>query len=142
MAYHESVWRRFVEDYDIDVPEEAIENELRYVELQLRHNMQYDRLAGGDMHMFPTRELDEQREEMRAAAVFEAKEPRVIKAIVAERGIDVTYEELEAEAEAIAKRQNSTIEEVKRFFGEDLGMLRRDVLDQKAREWACNQISK
>ena len=139
MAYSEAVWRRFVFDYDIDVPEEAIQNELAFVELSLRHGMQYDRLTGGDMHLFPGRELAEQEDEMRQAALFEAKEPRVLKAIIAAQGFQVTPEELLAEAEAVAQRQRSTVDELKRFFGDDLGMLKRDVLERKAREWACSQ---
>lgn len=140
MASREEIWRQFVDAYDIEVPESAIENELNYIELQMRHNMQYDRLSGGGLHLFPQRELDQQADELRALAVFEAKAPRVLKQIIAEQGITVSPEELQAEAEAVAKRQGATIDMVKTFFGEDYGLLERDVLERKAIDWVCDQI--
>ncbi|MBQ9068059.1 MAG: hypothetical protein IJ131_03215 [Eggerthellaceae bacterium] len=136
MATNNELWRRFVDAYEVEVPEEAVLNELNYLKLQLRHNMQYDRLSGGDLHLFPGQELDEQMDELQAVAMFEAKEPRVLKAIIRDQGITATREELEVEAEAMAKRQGTTVEAIKQFFGEDLGMLERDVLEAKAREWA------
>ena len=140
MPTPEEVWRTFVDDYDIEVPESAIQNELEYITLQLRHNMQYDRLTGGDLHLFPGRELQGQADELRAAAVFEAKEPRVLKAIIAEQGITASPDELLAEAQAVAARQNTTVEELQRFFGDDLAMLERDVREAKARAWAVRQM--
>ena len=139
MATEDALWRRYVDAYDIDVPEEAIENELSYITLEMRHRMQYDRLTGGDLHLFPAQELAEQEEELRAAAVFEAKEPRVLKAIIADQGITATREELEAEAVAMADRQQTTVEAIRQVFGDDLAMLERDVLERKARQWALTQ---
>lgn len=139
MTSREATWRAFVDAYDIEVPQEAIDNELAYIELDMKHRMQYDRLSGGGMHLFPERELQQQADELRAAAVFEAKAPRVVKDIIAKREITATREELEAEAVAMAERQGSTIEMVKRFFGEDLALLERDVLERKAIDWACSQ---
>jgi len=140
MDDREAKWRRFVEAYDIEVPEDAIANELAYIELEMRHRMQYDRLTGGDPHLFPGRELARQEEELRAAALFEAKEPRVVKDVVAKQGLTVSHEELESEAKAIAEREHSTLDMVKRFFGDDLMMLERDVLERKAIDWACEQL--
>lgn len=139
MTYDEQAWRAYVDAYEIDVPESAIENELQYITLQMKHNMQYDRLTGGDFHLFPAQELQEQEEDLRAAALFEAKEPRVLKDIIAKQGITVTPEELQVEAEEVAKRQNTTVEALKQFFGEDLAALERDVLSNKARVWALAQ---
>lgn len=139
MSVNEEVWRKFVLTYDVEVPQQAIDDELAYVELQMRHNMQYDQLTGGGMHLFPARELQDQAADLYEAALFEAKEPRVLKAIIAEQGFEATSAELEAEAAAVAERQHSTVEELKRFFGDDLAMLKRDVVEAKAREWACAQ---
>lgn len=140
MKSRDDLWRRFVEEYDVEVPESAIRNEVEYLKLAMRHNMVYDRLSGGDAHLFPKRELDEQADELRAAVVFEAKAPLVLKAIIAEQGFTATREELEAEAAAMAERQGSTIDMVRRFFGDDLAMLERDVLERKAIDWACDQM--
>ena len=139
MATREQQWRDFVASYDIEVPEQAVQDELEYIELGLRQGMMYDRLTGSAPHLFPQRELAEQAEELRAAALFEAKEPLVLKRIIAEQGLTASRAELEAEAAAMAERENSTVEMVKRFFGEDLALLERDVLERKARDWACGQ---
>ena len=140
MATRDELWRQFVADYEIDVPESAIENELAYITLDMKHRMQYDQMSGGGLHLFPQMELAEQEAELRAAAVFEAKAPRVLKEIIAQQGITTTRDELEAEARAIAEREGSTIEMVKRFFGWDYALLKRDVLERKAMDWACEQM--
>ena len=140
MATRDDLWRKFVSDYEIDVPESAIENELEYIKLDMKHRMQYDQMSGGGMHLCPQMELAEQEAELREAAVFEAKAPRVLKEIIAQQGITTTQGELEAEAQAMAEREGSTIEMVKRFFGDDFAMLERDVLERKAIDWACEQM--
>lgn len=140
MAARDELWRQFVADYEIDVPESAIENELAYITLDMKHRMQYDQMSGGGLHLFPQMELAEQEAELREAAEFEAKAPRVLKEIIAQQGITATRNELEAEAQAIAEREGSTIEMVKRFFGEDYALLERDVLERKAMDWACEQM--
>lgn len=140
MATRDNLWRQFVADYEIDVPESAIENELAYITLDMKHRMQYDQMSGGDLHLFPQMELAEQEAELREAAEFEAKAPRVLKEIVAQQGITATRDELEAEAQAIAEREGSPIEMVKKFFGEDYALLERDVLERKAIDWACEQM--
>lgn len=140
MATRDGLWREFVDNYEIDVPESAIENELEYIKLDMKHRMQYDQMSGGGMHLFPQMELAEQEAELREAAVFEAKAPRVLKEIIAQQGITTTQDELEAEAQAMAEREGSTIEMVKRFFGDDFAMLERDVLERKAMDWACEQM--
>ncbi len=140
MATRDGLWREFVDNYEIDVPESAIENELEYIKLDMKHRMQYDQMSGGGMHLFPQMELAEQEAELREAAVFEAKAPRVLKEIIAQQGITTTQDELEAEAQAMAEREGSTIEMVKRFFGDDFAMLERDVLERKAIDWACEQM--
>ena len=53
----------------------------------------------------------------------------------------VTPEKLEAEAAAIARRQNTTVAELKRFLGEDLAMLQSDLKKRKAAAWACEQMA-
>ena len=140
MATRDNLWREFVANYEIDVPESAIENELEYIKLDMKHRMQYDQMSGGGMHLFPQMELAEQEAELREAAVFEAKAPRVLKEIIAQQGITTTQDELEAEAQAMAEREGSTIEMVKRFFGDDFAMLEREVLERKAIDWACEQM--
>lgn len=135
MISREEAWREFVEQYEIDVPEHLVENELQYITMEMRHRMRYDTLTGGPHHLFPDAELEAQAEEIRKAAYYEAKSELVMKAILTKQNFTVTSEELEDEAIAIAERQNSTMEMVKRFFGEDLAALERGVKEQKAVTW-------
>lgn len=139
MSDRDAVWRTFVKQYQIHVPEELVENELRYITLEMRHRMQYDTLTGGGLHLHPRQELEEQEEELRQAAIFEAKSDLVVKDIIAKQGIEVTRAELEREAEELAQRQGATVQQVKDFFGEDLAMLGRDIKEKKAVAWACRQ---
>ncbi len=134
----EQAWKRFVEDYEIQVPESKIQNEMNLIRMDLRHRMQYEMLTGAEMHLFPEMELDQKMEEIRELAVFEVKSQLVMKAILAQQDFPVTQEDLEAEAAAMAQRQNTTVELIKGFFGEDLAMLARDIKERKAVDWVCN----
>lgn len=136
---NEEAWHRYVVGYDIEVPEERVEEEYRLVRADMKHRMMYAHMTGGETHVFPDAELAEQEDELRAAALFEAKEPLVLRDLAAKLDITVTPEELLAEAKAMAKRQGSTVEEMRRFFGEDLAFLERDVRENKIRAWACSQ---
>ncbi len=50
-------------------------------------------------------------------------------------GFEASPEELLAEAEAMARRQNTTVEMVQSFFGKDLAGLTGDVKRRKAKEF-------
>ena len=139
MSYNEETWRRYVLAYDIEVKQEDVEEELYIIKQDMKHRMIYDQMSGGEVHPFPEMELEEQKDELLEAAVFEVKEPLVLKDLAKKHDFPVTPEELLAEGEAIAKRQNSTLDEVKRFFGQDLAFLERDVRESKIRAWACEQ---
>ena len=139
MSYNEEKWRRYVLAYPIEVAQEDVEEELYVIRSDMKHRMIYEQMSGGKMHPFPEMELEEQKDELLEAAIFEVKEPLVLKDLAKKLEITVTPEELLAEGEAIAKRQNSTLDEVKRFFGKDLAFLERDVRENKIRAWACEQ---
>ena len=139
MSYNENAWRAYVAAYDIEVPQWRIDEELRLIEADMKHRMMYEQMSGGAMHHFPDQELAEQKDELMAAALFEAKEPLVLRDLTKKLDVTVTPEELLAEAEAMAERQNTTIDQIKRFFGEDLALLERDVRENKIRTWACEQ---
>lgn len=136
----DEAWHRFVESYDIEVPSEAVENERRLIELDLRHRMQYDRLTGGDVHIFPSQELAEQEEELERAALFEAKEPLVLRALQERLHLSATEEELETKASSLAESMGTSVDIVRGFFGDDLSALSRDVIDQKLIDWAVGHV--
>ena len=139
MSYNEEAWRRYVLAYDIEVAQEDVEEELYLIRADMKHRMVYAQMMGEESHPFPDLELEQQKDALVEAAIFEVKEPRVLKDLTAKLNIVVTPEELLAEGEAIAQRQGSTLDEVKRFFGQDLALLERDVRENKIRAWACSQ---
>ena len=139
MSYSEERWRAYVLAYDVEVAQEDVEEELYRIRADMKHRMVYAQMTGAETHLFPEMELDEQKDALMEAAVFEVKEPLVLKDLTKKLDIAVTPEELLAEGEAIAERQNSTLDEVKRFFGKDLAFLERDVRERKIRDWACGQ---
>lgn len=139
MDSREKAWKEFVERYELDVPEKMVENQLQYMTLALTHRMQYEVLAGGGFRPGMGMELAERADEMRKAAYFEAKSELVMKKLLAEQAVSVTPEELEAEAIAMADRQGTTLEMVKRFFGDDLSGLEQDIKERKVLDWVFGQ---
>ena len=128
----EEAWRDYVEKYDLEVPQDQLEKEMRMIRTDLMHRMRYDTMSGGAIHPFPELELENQKEEIYAAALWEVKSELVMRDLIQTLDITVTKEELESEAKAMAQRQNTTVTEIKRFFGEDLSMLEWDIKKQKA----------
>lgn len=139
MVTREEQLRKFILNYELEVPQYHIDRELNYIQLEMRHRMQYDTLTGGRLHLNPWGELEEMKEELYQAAFYEAKSDLVIKDIVTKQNFIVTKEELEAEAEAMAQRQNCSVDMVRQFFGSDLAMLEGDVKRQKAENWILAQ---
>ena len=100
----------------------------------MRHRLQYDTLINHGPHFHAQAELADQEDEYRVLAFYEAKSDLVMKKLLTEWNPAVTRKELEEEAEAVAMRQNSTIDMVKSFFGEDLAMLERDIKERKIKD--------
>ena len=140
MKSKETLWREYVETYDIDVSADRVQEEYEFIRADMKHRMMYAHMSGGETHLFPDAELEAQEDALRAAALFEAKEPLVLQELTKKLDIAVTPEELLAEAEVMAQRQNTTVAELKRFFGDDLALLERDVRESKIRNWACEQV--
>lgn len=141
MTTKDALWREYVGAYDIDVPAERIEEEYELIRADMKHRMMYAQMSGESTHLFPDVELADQEDELRAAALFEAKEPLVLRDLTKKLDIAVTPEELLVEAEVVAEREHSTVDELKRFFGDDLALLERDVRERKIRDWACEQAT-
>lgn len=132
--------KTYIMKYPLEVPNDMLENELNYIQLELRHRMQYDTLTGGPPHINPAKELADMKDELHQAAYYEAKYQLVIKDILAKQNFSITRKELEDEAIAIAQRQNSTLDMVYRFFEEELAMLEQDIKRQKAEQWILDSF--
>ena len=95
----EQAYNKFIREYDIEVPEERVQNMYEYFLLQAKHNLQYDTLINGAVHLNKAQELAEMEDEMREAAFFEAKSDLVMKELMKQLEPEVTEEELQAKAE-------------------------------------------
>ena len=137
----ELLFSKYAEQYPLTVPQEAVENELQLLILEEKQHMQYEMLTGSAMHLSPQEELNERLEALQAEALRRAKETLVLREIMAAQTFAVSQEELDDEAAAIARRQNTTVAELKRFLGEDLAMLQGDLQKRKAVAWACEQMA-
>lgn len=137
----EMLFSKYVEQYPLPVPREAVEQELHMLVLEEKQRIQYEMLTGSALHLSPQDELNEKMEALQAEALHRAKEALVLREIMALQTFTVSQEELEAEAAAIAQRQNTTVAELRRFLGEDLAMLQGDLQKRKAVAWACEQMA-
>ena len=133
---------KMAEEKGISIPEEEIEAETD-IQLSGRYqSMKYAAMGSGNMAELMTLDRDALREETREAVIKELTIDKVIKEIVKTEDIQVTAEELTREAERIAREQNSSMEMVKRFFGDDFSGLSGDVKIKKARDLVYERATK
>ena len=86
----EGAWSAFVEDYDITVPDERVEEELRVMLMALSHQMQYAVFTTGRDARLPTPEEQEaQREELRDEAYLAVKEELVLAELLARQALPI-----------------------------------------------------
>ncbi len=138
----EQAFNKFVALYDIEVPEDRVQSMFNYFMLQAKHNLQYDTLTTGAVHLNKQEELAAMEDEMREAAYKEAKTDLVMKELLEKLDPSVTQEELQAKAEEIAQKDGTPMELVKRFFGQDLAGLTRAVQEDKVKEYILEQYNK
>lgn len=142
MISKEGAIRKFVRAYSIPVPQELVEEEYHMCVMDMKHKMVYGQMMGSHQMnpMEQAEALKDSQEELMEVAYLSVKEDLVIKDVIAKGDFSVTAEELQQYAEALARRQNTTLDMVKRFFGEDYSLLVGDVKRQKAEEWIYRQV--
>lgn len=120
---------------EIPVRMAEVESEADYSFKAAMQSIRYDVLFGRT----PESELQVDPEELMAQIkedlIHEQKENYILTKIIELEGFEATPEELLAEAEAMARRQNTTVEMVQSFFGKDLTGLTGDVKKRKAKEF-------
>ncbi len=144
MISREGAIKNFIERYQITVPQEAVEEEYNLVLMDVRHKMTYSSMAGGP-HLNPLEQraaIMDMQEELKQIAYYNVKEDLVMKELLEKGDFAVSKEEIQHYAEDMARKQNTTMEMIKRFFGEDLSMLERDVMRRKAEDWIYEQETK
>jgi len=127
----------FVEASDIEVPEDLVTEAIERLSDEVFHRTRYEYMAQGRILM--PYEVEELMADVPALARAEVKAQLVLEQIIEQQAFEVSQDELEAEAEALANRQQMTIAAVKEWLGADLKALRQDILIRKAIDFAINQ---
>lgn len=120
----------FVEASDIVVPEDLFEETVERMTLEVMHGKRYEYMAQGKIFM--PEDVEQFTEEIRNLTYTQLKTQLVLENIIEKEAFEVTADELENEAKALAERQQMTIEAVKDFLGEELTSLKDDILIRKA----------
>ena len=132
MRLKDAIIDKIVEANDIEVPQDLVDNETAMMATGLYKEMQYESMASGGGLGFNPDDMVDRMEKRREEAFKMVKTRLVLNGIIAAENLEITKEELEAEAKAISVRQQMPIEMVKDFLGEDLVLLKDDLLVRKA----------
>lgn len=125
----------------IQIPQDVVEQEADVLLRGYSSQRRYQGMASGhymDVLLELQRDWQQLSDHFQAQAAAELRAEQVIQSIIESEHLSVTREELLDEAVKMARRQNVPIDEVKQFFGEDLQLLERDVLQKKARDFILN----
>ncbi|MBS7526904.1 hypothetical protein KHM83_09460 [Fusibacter paucivorans] len=127
----DAILDKILDANDIDIPQNVIDEEASRMAMERQHQMKYESLAGTcDFDYFYPREED--MAELKEEACKYLKTEVILRGIIDAERFEVTIDELEAEAQVIATREQISIEMVKDFLGENLESLRNDLLIRKA----------
>ncbi len=137
MAMREAILDQVLAANDIQVPQDLVDHEITRMVMELKHKKKYESMMFGGYSDFMEGELADPRERFREEAFKLVKTRIVLEGIIAAENFEVSKAELEEEAKVIAVRQQLPVEMVKEFLGEDLELLRDDVLVRKAMDLVC-----
>lgn len=136
LRVQDAILERVADLAGVVIPEETVLTEAERLRQVYLSRAKYENLSSGkylevlmDMQQSP----EEYAQMFRRDALKELELQEVIRAIIEAEGLQVTHGELEEEARALARRQGMTLEAVKGLLGEDLTMLKQDILEQKVR---------
>lgn len=134
-AVLERVIKHLIARNEIPVDMAEIESEAEYNFKASMQSIRYDVLFGRAPE--PEIEVDPEAlmAEIREDLILEQKENYILTKIIESEGFEAAPEELLAEAEAMARRQNTTVEMVQSFFGKDFAGLAGDVKKRKAKDF-------
>ena len=116
---------------DIPFSEEEVEQEIRMELAGLMQNMRYQAM-GGDHHL-EEMDLDKWKEDIRKEIIRDHQVETILRTVIEQEELTVFHEELEEAAIRLAKEEQTTLEMVRRFMGEDYVLLRKETLYDKAK---------
>lgn len=123
---------KVLEENDIEIPQDLIENEITRMVDELKYRMRYESMATCVPIDFTEDEMIKCMEEIREEAFKQVKTKLILEGIIEAESFEITKKELEEEAKEISVRQQVPIEMLMDFLGEDLELLKNDLMVRKA----------
>ena len=118
----------------VEVSQEELQEEIRALDMDVDHLRFFPDVTCG-IEALSQEGTTPMRDVIRTLAMRNLRIRHLLDNTIREQAITVTEEELSAEVDAIAQRQQVSRGTVLAVAGRDYGILRQDVLRKKAREW-------
>ena len=129
----DAIYDHLIAHNSIPLTDCDIESEVECRIMGYMQKLKYQMLFGGGVPEMPDKES--LAEDVRQQVIREEKIRKIQLQVIALEGLCVTDAELLRAAEDLAAREGATVEMIKQFMGENLDMLRSDVLRQKAEQF-------
>lgn len=123
---------KIIESNEFCLSEEWIEKETDQELISRSQQLKYQGMIDHDFQRYYNYGTEEDRNEARRCVIRKTQVEMLLKSIIEQENLDATAEELEVKAEKIVQQENTPIDMVKRFFGEDFSLLKGDLLKEKA----------
>ena len=128
----EALLEKAAEQSNIHVPKEQVEREYTALVQTAKQRIRYEYMAEGKpFYGFPE-SFYAALESLRVEAYCSVKTELLLQAVIEAEHLEVSREELEKEGLASAKRLEVTPEMARMFYGDDYGLLKKDLLRRKA----------
>ena len=89
---------------------------------------------GGD-HQLEEVDLEKWQQDIRDEIIHDQKVEWILNTVIEQEKLEVSPQELEDAAVRLAREEQTTLEMVQRFMGEDYALLKKDALYEKAKRW-------
>lgn len=140
-AMQEWILDQLIQNVTIPVDAERLSAEIARLEAYDSHLLQQEILESGNYGLL----LPENREKRSARIHQEAEREWKIDALLhfmaEQERISVSAEERERDAMRIAKEEQISLEEVRRFMGPSFEMLQGDLVLRKTLRWLCTYVN-
>lgn len=127
----------FMETTDIKVSAARIEEVAERMVAESLYSKASEEMNAGNT--LSSEELENLETALRDEAYEQAKTQLVLEELVKQQGFEVSEEEITAELEIIAKRLEMPLDMVRGFLGDDLKLLKTDILIKKAINYATEE---
>ena len=132
--FNEDLFKAIVANSTVEQSDVLVEEECQIMLREIEQNLQSQGLNFEIYEQFTGKNKDAIKEDIKPQAIDRVKLNAILGKIVAEEGLTVTSEEVDAELEEIAKIYGRDVKEVKELFASNLDRVEADLLTRKALE--------